>query len=86
MVTEPEQQEADQDDIEDIIRERKHDHANRNKRIRTESEDSGFDTDEDILTNYVSEQEFDITLDIVMGCEFLSSNPKQHLTMDGTFC
>jgi hypothetical protein len=82
MVTQPEQQEADQDDIEDIIRDTKHGHAFRNKRIRTESEDSGFDTDEDISTNYVSEKEFDIALDIVMGCEFISSNPKQHLTKD----
>ena len=82
MVTHPEQQEADQDDIEEIIRESKHDPADRNKIIRTESEDSGFDINEDILTNYVSEKEFDIALDIVMGCEFLSSNPKKHLTKD----
>ena len=55
-VTEPEQQEADQDDIEEIIRENKHDPADRNKIIRTESADSGFDINEDILTNYVSER------------------------------
>ena len=30
----------------------------------------------------MSEKEFDIALDIVMGYEFLASNPKRHLTMD----
>ena len=47
---------VDQDDIEEIIRENKHDPADRNKIIRTESEDSGSDIIEDILTNYVSER------------------------------
>ena len=53
-------------------------YINYNKRRRTEREDSGFETGEEVFTNYVTEEEFAMVLDIVMKCEILGHS-KGHL-------
>jgi len=78
MVTTPAQQVIENDAMEEI---RAHGQsiANKNikKRTRTESLDSGFG-DQELLTNFVTEKEFELVLDIVLKCEILG-NHKQKL-------
>ena len=71
MVTKPSQQLVDNASIEkmELIR-RDNEKTVKYKKIRTESEDSGFVPDEDISNHFVTEKEFIIALE-VMTCEFL---------------
>jgi UV excision repair protein RAD23 len=51
------------------------------KRIRTDSEDSGFDEDEnDIQEHFVTDKEFSIALEVISSCEYLGRKNDKIIT------
>eukprot|EP00092_Neocalanus_flemingeri_P102926 GFUD01131661.1.p1 GENE.GFUD01131661.1~~GFUD01131661.1.p1 ORF type:complete len:300 (+),score=64.89 GFUD01131661.1:40-900(+) len=88
MITQPLQQKVDKELIEEMERIRRNnitenkDDKVRDSQLRTENEDSGYDSDEDMHTNFVTENEFSVALDVVMTCGNLVGRNKTPLTKD----
>eukprot|EP00092_Neocalanus_flemingeri_P075291 GFUD01093254.1.p1 GENE.GFUD01093254.1~~GFUD01093254.1.p1 ORF type:complete len:256 (-),score=48.37 GFUD01093254.1:712-1440(-) len=88
MITQPQQQKVDKVLIEEMERIRRNnitenkDDTVRDNQLRTENEDSGYDSDEDMPTNFVTENEFSVALDVVMTCGNLVYRNKTPLTKD----
>eukprot|EP00092_Neocalanus_flemingeri_P041726 GFUD01045447.1.p1 GENE.GFUD01045447.1~~GFUD01045447.1.p1 ORF type:complete len:321 (+),score=73.00 GFUD01045447.1:126-965(+) len=88
MITKPFQQKVDKVIIEEMemirrnnITENKDDKV-RDNQLRTETENSGYDSDEDMPTNFVTEKEFSVALDVKMTCKNLLDKNKKPLTKD----
>eukprot|EP00092_Neocalanus_flemingeri_P019661 GFUD01021295.1.p1 GENE.GFUD01021295.1~~GFUD01021295.1.p1 ORF type:complete len:278 (+),score=61.79 GFUD01021295.1:37-834(+) len=84
MITQPLQQKVDNVLIEEMemIRSKKFPETKDDKWFRTESEDAGYDSEEDMPTNFVTEKEFSVALDVVMKCENLFDQHKTPLTQE----
>ena len=77
IITKPSKQTADNANIEERKKEFGKKNVTKNneptdKGGKIKIEDSGFDSDD------VTEQEFEITLDVIMTCEYLSDNLTKH--------